>query len=128
MSDQPLSAPTGDLEAKLSKLLSASVLLAAGVGLVGIVMYLLEHRGVREDLSVFVPEPEGLREPGQIAAGAWALDSAAVLQLAVLLLVLTPIARVVFSLVMFAVRRDWLYVVVTTIVLGALAVGLLLGR
>lgn len=125
---EPVPTPKRDLEAKLSKLLSASVLLAAGVGGVGIVMYLLEHRGVREDLSVFVAEPERLREPGQIAAGAWALDSAAVLQLAVLLLVLTPIARVLFSLVMFVVRRDWLYVVVTTIVLGALAVGLLLGR
>jgi uncharacterized membrane protein len=95
---------------------------------VGIALYLRAHRGVRADLSVFVAEPEGLRRPVEIARGAAAFDSAAVLQLAVLLLVLTPVVRVMFSLVMFAAKRDWLYVAVTAVVLAALAVGLVVER
>lgn len=121
----PPPIPSRDLEARLSRLLSACVMLAAGVGLLGIILYLPAHRGTRADLSTFTAQPERLRQPFQIARDAAGLDSAAVLQLAVVLLILTPILRVVFSLAMFATRRDWLYVAVTAIVLAALAVGLM---
>jgi uncharacterized membrane protein len=120
----PAPIPKGDLEARLSRLLAASVLLATAVGLAGLVLYLIEHRGVRADLSTFAPEPERLRQPGQIVSHAFALDSSAVLQFAVLLLIFTPIVRVLFSLVMFAAKRDWLYVMITALVLAALGVGL----
>jgi uncharacterized membrane protein len=121
----PPPIPKRDLEVRLSRLLTAGVLLATGVGLAGLVLYLLEHRGVRADLSTFIPEPDHLRAPEQIASHAFDLDSAALLQLGVLLLIFTPIMRVVFSLVMFATKRDWLYVSVTLTVLCALAIGLL---
>jgi uncharacterized membrane protein len=124
----PAPAPRRDLEAWLSRLLTASVLLAAVTGVAGIVLHLRQHRGLRADLSSFVPEHEALREPAQIVSGAGSLDSAAVLQLAVLLLVLTPIARVVCALVVFAIKRDLLYVGVSLGVLAALAVGLVLGH
>ena len=121
----PQATPTkGDLEARLSRVLAFSVLLATGVGLAGLVLYLLEHRGVRADLSTFTPEAEHLRQPGQIVSHAFALDSSAVLQFAVLLLIFTPIVRVLFSLIMFAAKRDWLYVLITAVVLAALGVGL----
>jgi uncharacterized membrane protein len=120
--------PKRDLETRLSRVLTGSVLLAACVGLTGIALYLREHRGARADLSVFAAEPEHLRRPAEIASHAAGFDGEAVLQLCVLLLVLTPVVRVVFSLMMFAAKRDWLYVVVTAVVLGALAVGLVVER
>jgi uncharacterized membrane protein len=43
------------------------------------------------------------------------------MQLGLLLLIATPVARVAFSLAAFAIQRDRLYVVVTLIVLGVLA-------
>jgi uncharacterized membrane protein len=42
------------------------------------------------------------------------------MQLGLLLLIATPVARVAFSLAAFAVQRDRLYVVVTLVVLGVL--------
>jgi uncharacterized membrane protein len=45
----------------------------------------------------------------------------------VLLLVATPVARVAFSIVGFALERDRLYVVITTIVLAILLYSLIAG-
>jgi uncharacterized membrane protein len=49
-----------------------------------------------------------------------ALDPAAIIQLGILILIATPVARVAFSVFAFAEERDWMYVVVTLIVLALL--------
>ena len=48
-----------------------------------------------------------------------------VIAIGLLLLVLTPVARVVFSLIGFAAERDWLYVGLTAVVLAILGYSLL---
>jgi uncharacterized membrane protein len=50
----------------------------------------------------------------------WRPHAAAVIQLGLLLLVATPVARVIFSVFAFAWERDWLYVLLTLIVLAVL--------
>jgi uncharacterized membrane protein len=44
------------------------------------------------------------------------------LTIGVIALLLTPVARVIVSIVEYAVERDWLFVTLTLIVLGELAV------
>jgi uncharacterized membrane protein len=46
-------------------------------------------------------------------------------QLGLLLLIATPIGRVVFSVAGFARQRDWLYVGITLVVLALLAYSLI---
>jgi uncharacterized membrane protein len=46
------------------------------------------------------------------------------IQLGVLLLIATPVARVAFSVVGFLRQRDWLYTVISTVVLILLAAAL----
>jgi len=53
------------------------------------------------------------------------LSGRGLVQLGLLLLIATPIARVVFSIVGFVRQRDWLYVGVTAVVLALLAYSLL---
>ena len=43
-------------------------------------------------------------------------------------MIATPVARVVFSIFAFAVQRDWLYVVVTLVVLAVLMFSLTGGQ
>jgi len=50
-----------------------------------------------------------------------------IIQLGLLLLVATPVARVSFSVAALALRRDWTYVAITLIVLAALGHSLLGG-
>ncbi len=103
------------------------MLTAAAVTLAGGVLYLAQHGGARADYHVFHDAPARLRSVPTIVADALALRSPAIIQLGLLLLLATPIARVVLSLVAFAVQRDRLYVAITALVLAALLFGLLAG-
>ncbi len=112
------------LELILSRLLQAGVLVSAAVVLAGGLAYLVQHGGASPAFGVFRGEPPELSHAGGIARGALALDPRAVIQLGLLLLIATPVARVLFSLVGFALQRDRLYTAATLIVLAILVYGL----
>lgn len=121
----PAPLPTAhkrDLEASLANLLTAGTAIAAIVLLVGLVIYLLRDHGTHLDFKEFVARNQSgvfgvFREAAQ-------MNGASVMQLGVVLLILTPVTRVLFTLFAFLYKRDWMYVVVTVIVLGVLLYGL----
>ena len=78
-------------------------------------------------ISTFHGEPSVDRIVGQIVAGAFAFRARSIIQLGLLVLIATPIARVAFSLVAFALERDRTYVVITVIVLTILLYSLISG-
>jgi len=55
-----------------------------------------------------------------IVTGALHLESKSLIEFGLLLLIATPIGRVVFGLVGFAMQKDWLYTAVSAVVLGVL--------
>jgi uncharacterized membrane protein len=116
------------VEQLVGNLLRIGVLAAALVALLGGIVYLFRHGTSVADYRAFRGQPEVLSSLGGIVTGALALQSEAIVQLGIVLLIATPIARVFLTLVTFAVRRDWMYVVVSAIVLGFLAYGLLGGK
>jgi uncharacterized membrane protein len=61
-----------------------------------------------------------LRSVPQIVQQATALRPLGLIQFGLLLLIATPVARVLFSVLGFALERDWMYVVVTLLVLALL--------
>ena len=63
---------------------------------------------------------------GDIASGVVRLQAAALVDLGIVLLLMTPVAAVVILLIGFAQRRDWVFVLVTLVVLGALGSGIVL--
>lgn len=105
-------------------LLRAGVTLAAAVVTAGAIPYLAAHGLDRPDYSVFRGEPTALRSAPGIVRDALAGDSRGILQLGILILIATPIARVVLLLVDFVRDRDGLYVLVAAVVLGVLAYSL----
>jgi uncharacterized membrane protein len=64
---------------------------------------------------------------GQILAGAVALRARSIIQLGLLILIATPIARVAFSFIGFALERDRSYLFITAIVLTILLYSLING-
>jgi uncharacterized membrane protein len=56
---------------------------------------------------------------------AMSLHGSGIIQLGLLFLIATPVARVAFAAFAFAVERDWLYVAVSTFVLLVLLYSLL---
>jgi uncharacterized membrane protein len=65
-----------------------------------------------------------LRSVSAAVHGAFTLDPRGMVQLGLVLLIATPVARVALTLGAFLVQRDRLYVVLTTIVLVLLLFGL----
>ena len=116
------------VEQLIGRLLQFGVLLAAAVVLLGGVLLLAQHGGAHVSYAVFSPGPEQLRSIRGILRGLLDMDSKAVVQLGLVLLIATPVARVAFTLIAFILQRDRTYVVITTIVLAILLYGLVLGR
>ena len=112
----------------IGRTLQLGVLLAAFVVTIGAGIVLVQHGSAPADYRTFIAGPESLRSVTGILRAAIALDGRAIVQLGLLLLIATPIARVLLTLVAFLVQRDWRYVVVTGIVLALLSYGLAFGR
>jgi uncharacterized membrane protein len=113
------------MEVIMGRLLQVGVLLAASVVLVGGAMYVSAHAGEAANYRVFVAQPAGVRRLPALVGGIVRGDASAVIQLGILLLVATPIGRVVFAVIGFMLERDRLYVAVSLTVLAVLLVGLL---
>jgi Predicted membrane protein len=113
------------MEVMMGRLLQVGVGLASVVVLAGAAIYLISRHGQLADYRVFVSEPEALRDPGQLRTQIVHGDGAALIQLGVLLLIATPVARVIFAVVAFLVERDWLYVAISLFVLVVLTFGLI---
>jgi uncharacterized membrane protein len=101
-------------------LLRTGVILAAAWVLVGGIRYVREYRGTKPDYKVFQGEPADLRYANEIVHDAIALHARGLIQLGLLLLIATPMARVAFSVIGFALEKDWLYVGITLLVLALL--------
>ncbi len=108
------------IEVIIGALLRTGVMLAAAVVLFGAVVYLARHGQEIASYGIFRGEPETLRSVSAIARGALHMSGRAIIQLGLLLLIATPVARVAFSAVAFAIERDFLYVGITLFVLGVL--------
>ena len=109
----------------MGRVLQVGVLLASFVMLAGGILYVKIHHSEIPSYRTFVSEPQALRHFGGIIHGIAAGEPAAVIQMAILLLIATPVARVIFALISFSIERDKLYIVVSTLVLAVLLYGFL---
>ncbi len=113
------------LETIIGRLLQTGVLLAAATVLAGGVLYLVQSHSGRVDYRTFVPGSPDLRTLPGIVLSAAHFQSLGLIQLGLLLLIATPVARVAMAIVGFALERDRLYTVVSLIVLLILAFSLI---
>jgi uncharacterized membrane protein len=112
------------LDTAVSLVLRVGVNLAAGIVLLGAIVFLWRHGHELPQYAVFRGEPTDLRTIGGIFRDAAALSGRGLMQLGLLVLMATPVARVALSLVVFAIQRDRTYVVVTLLVLLLLLLSL----
>jgi uncharacterized membrane protein len=120
MSDAQVERTDQRIDQIMGRLLQTGVILAAAVVLVGGMLYLTRHRLPVTNYRVFQGEPVELRTISGIFDEAIGLRGRGLIQLGLLILIATPVARVAFSFFAFLYQRDWTYVAVTVIVLGLL--------
>ncbi len=112
-------------ETVIARLLQAGVILAAVVVLLGGTMYMLRGGEPAAHYRIFNGEREDLRTVTGVLHDLPDLRWRAVMQFGLLLLIATPVARVLFSIFAFAVEKDYLYVVITAIVFAILLYSLI---
>lgn len=113
------------LEKVVSTLLITGVSLSALVVLLGGVCFLVRHGQDRPDYQVFRGVNDEYRSIRGVLTATRAVDCRAFIQLGLLLLIATPVARVAFSMAAFALERDRTYVILTAIVLAVLLYSLI---
>jgi uncharacterized membrane protein len=124
---QPWPQPWKDrrIEVVLGNLLRAGVLISAAVVLWGASIYLFRHADEPANYRVFKGEPSEFRTIPGVVRSVISGQGRGWIQLGLLLLIATPIARVASSIVGFALERDRLYVAFTLTVFVILLYSLL---
>ncbi|SFW76984.1 DUF1634 domain-containing protein [Chitinophaga sancti] len=107
-----------DVEMFIGQQLRWGVITASVIAFVGGIIYLANHGGDVPAYHVFNGAPEYVRHLPGIFHGAARFDGMAIIQLGVVVLLATPITRIAFSVVAFAMEKDRLYVVITLLVLS----------
>lgn len=107
----------------ISRTLRWGVTIAGLTTLIGGTLYLLQHGGEALDMDKYASfsyaaqqNPATTTLDG-ILSGVLVANSESFIQLGVVALILTPVMRVVLSLVDFTKQKDWLYVAITLFVL-----------
>jgi uncharacterized membrane protein len=109
-------------------LLRTGVLLAATMVAIGGGVFLVRHRLPVADYHTFGSEPTQLTTVRGIVGQALQWHGSGLIQLGLLLLIATPVARVAFSVGAFLYERDWTYVLVSLLVLALLFYSLFSGH
>jgi uncharacterized membrane protein len=108
------------VEQMIGSLLRAGLMIATAVLVAGAALYLFRHGSEPPNYRAFRGEPADLRSIGGVVRDSLQERGRGLIQLGLVLLLATPVARVAFSVIAFALQRDWCYVTVTLIVLAVL--------
>ncbi|MBK1987796.1 DUF1634 domain-containing protein [Sphaerospermopsis aphanizomenoides BCCUSP55] len=113
------------LEYLLSNLLKYGVLIASAVIVLGGILYLISHGAEPAQYHFFQGSPSDLRSPLSIINAVLSGSSQGIIQCGLLILVAIPILRVIISFLIFLVQREFIYVIITSLVLASLTYSLI---
>lgn len=108
------------LDYVLSLVLRSGLFLAIVIVLYGGIDLLLNHSGERVDYHIFDGQPANLKTFSHIVAETITGNTLSIIQLGIIVLIATPVMRVISCLIVFLVERDYLYVALSAIVLAVL--------
>ena len=106
-----------NMEMLMGNLLRFGVLISAVFVFIGSIIYLAQHGLEEAQYHDFLGEPHRFIHLKDIVENALKGHAKSIIQFGLILLIATPIARIVFSIIGFFLEKDYLYVVITAIVL-----------
>ena len=116
-----------EMETEIGLMLRVGVSVSALVVLIGGILYLHSEKDI-PDYVHFHAMADQLRTIPGVIHGVARLDPPSVVQLGILLLIATPVVRVILCVVGFARQRNRLYVGVSALVLAILIYSLVAGN
>lgn len=106
-----------DLEKIIGNLLRYGVLASSLIVCAGGIIYLIRHGSQAPDYREFKGEPDTMKVPRLLWQAVLQGHGRPLIQLGLLVLIATPIARIAFSIIGYLLEKDYLYTVLTAIVL-----------
>ncbi|MDE3125457.1 MAG: DUF1634 domain-containing protein [Bacteroidota bacterium] len=116
-----------DLEYAMGNLLRLGVVVSSIIVAFGGIIYLYKHGMHLPHYTTFIGDKSMFNSVSKIIIGLKEWKGQAIIQLGVLVLIFTPIARIIFSFIGFLIEKDLLYMVLTLIVLAIITFSLLAG-
>lgn len=113
------------LELLLSNLLKYGVFISSAIVLIGGILYLIRHGTEPVNYQVFQGEPAAFCSPIGVVGAVLSGSRRGLIQLGLLVLIATPIIRVLLSLLTFLRMRDFIYAIVSFLVLSSLLYSLI---
>jgi uncharacterized membrane protein len=107
--------------------LRAGVLLSVAIVLFGGAIYIYRNGNAVADYHTFKGIPTFVQLDG-IIKGIFNFRGRAIIQAGIVLLIATPVIRIIFSAVGFILEKDYLYSFITFLVLAILTVSMLSGQ
>ena len=117
-----------DFQTIIGNLLRYGVWISLSVAFIGGIVYLMHHCSDIEDYSVFKENDRNIFEVfANVYNGVIHGSGESIIFFGVILLFLTPVFRVLLSLFSFLLEKDYLYVVITAIVIGIIILSISFG-
>nr|UVT38131.1 hypothetical protein CEMC19_00014 [uncultured bacterium] len=116
-----------DLNRSVGNLLRMGVILSVATSLIGFVKLFIEGFTMPEKYSSLVVGTSSEKVWGNFWDSLCKGEGTAIIQLGILLLIFTPLMRIVFALIGYLKEKDYVYVVISSIVLAIMAVSFFAG-
>lgn len=113
-----------DIQLLIGNLLRVGVYLSMGIVLIGAFIYLSAHGSEKVNYGMFNPDKVSLKTIPVIFSSVTSFKGNSVMQFGLLMLIFTPIARVIMAIGSFFLEKDYLYVTIGLIVLAIITVSL----
>lgn len=117
-----------DIQSIIGHVLRWGTIVSIGIVFFGGIFFIYRHGHSVPDYKTFKGIPAFLHQPADLMAAAFSFKGQAIIQLGVILLIATPILRVIFSTIGFALEKDYLYVGISLLVLLIIFSSMMSGR
>jgi uncharacterized membrane protein len=114
-----------DLEYAMGNLLRLGVEISSVIVFIGGIIFLYKHGTHLPEYHIFKGNVSMFNSLPKIFIGLKSFKGQAIIQLGIIVLRLTPIARIIFSFIGFLFEKDLLYMLLTSIVLAIISFSLL---
>ena len=106
-----------DMQLLLGHILRFGTIISISIVFLGGVIYLMRHGHTVANYQKFKGIPAFVQYPAGIVNGILNFKGQAIIQFGIILLIATPILRIIVSAISFVLERDYLYVGISLLVL-----------
>ncbi|MEO8884622.1 MAG: DUF1634 domain-containing protein [Mucilaginibacter sp.] len=117
-----------DIKELIGWTLRLGVLISVGIVFIGGVLFIYRHGYSTANHKVFKGVPAFLKSNSGIIDGILSLKGQAIIQAGIVLLIATPVVRVAFSAIAFILERDFLYTIISLLVLTIILASIFSGN